>query len=95
MVLQDTGNQGYAGDWKTYQPIKKPKGGILQPWQKERNRKISSYRVKIENIIGSAKIMRIAKDECRLRKEGFVDSMFHVAASLYNLRCGVKLPFNS
>lgn len=94
MVLQDTGYQGYAGDWTTYQPFKRTKGKALQPYQKEWNRYISSIRVKIEHQIGSAKIMRIVKDECRVRNTLFVNSAFHVAAAIHNLRIGVKLPLN-
>lgn len=94
-VLQDTGYQGYSGEWKTFQPQKKPRGKELTDYQKEWNRNISSLRVTVENHIGSAKIIRIIKDECRVRKDGFVDSAFLVGASLHNLRLGVKLPLLS
>lgn len=92
MVMQDTGYQGYHGDWQTVMPFKKPKGRDLEQFQKEHNRFISSKRVVIEHFIGSVKILRMTKDECRVRKSGFVESLFHVGSAIHNLRLGVKLP---
>ena len=92
LVMQDTGYAGYRGNWKTVMPFKKPRGGSLDQMQKSHNRFISSHRIRVEHCIGSSKILRIAKDECRVRKEGFVDSVFHVSSAIHNLRMGVKLP---
>lgn len=94
-VMQDTGYQGYKGDWHTFMPIKKPRGGQLNEDQKKFNRSISSHRVKVEHYIGSAKILRMAKDECRLRKNRVQETIMHVAASIHNLRLGVKLPLKA
>lgn len=91
MVMQDTGYQGYRGDWETAQPVKKTGGKELQQYEKDFNRFVSSKRVRVEHHIGSAKILRIVKDECRVRKEVFRNSVFHVAAAFHNLRLGVKL----
>ena len=94
-VMQDTGYQGYKGDWATFMPFKKPRGGQLNEDQKKFNRAISSHRVKVEHYIGSAKILRMAKDECRLRKNRVPETIMHVAAAIHNLRLGVKLPLKA
>lgn len=91
-VMQDTGYVGYKGVWNTAMPIKKPRNKELEQCEKDYNRFISSHRIRIEHKIGSSKIMRMVKDECRVRKDGFVDSVFHVASAIHNLRMGVKLP---
>lgn len=94
-VMQDTGYQGYKGDWHTFMPFKKPRGGQLDEDRKKFNRAISSHRVKVEHYIGSAKILRMAKDECRLRKNRVPETIMHVAAAIHNLRRGVKLPLKA
>lgn len=87
ILQQDTGYQGYAPDNVTViQPTKKPKGKELTPDQKAANTEISRTRIKVEHAIGGAKILRIVKDECRLRKGGFVERIFHLAAGLHNWR---------
>jgi hypothetical protein len=86
-LLQDSGYQGYAPfGVKIIQPQKKPKGKELTEEEKERNRKISSDRVRIEHTIGSVKRARIVKDECRLRKDNFVNKIFASCAALHNFR---------
>jgi hypothetical protein len=86
-VWQDTGYQGYRPDGvKVYQPKKKPKGGELTMPEKECNRQISAYRVRVEHAIGSTKRYRIVKDECRLRKNNFVRHILHTCAALHNFR---------
>jgi hypothetical protein len=68
-LAQDTGYQGYRPEGVTiFQPQKKPKGKELTPEQKQHNRLISSFRVRVEHAIGSIKRYRTVKDECRLRK---------------------------
>ncbi len=92
-LWQDTGYQGYKPDGVCImQPFKKPKGKELTMEQKEYNREIASFRVRIEHTIGSVKRFRIVKDECRLRKAGFVESVFATCAALHNLRIKMK-PF--
>lgn len=87
ILQQDTGYQGYAPENVTIvQPMKKPKGKELTEEQKNSNREISRTRVKVEHAIGGAKILRTAKDECRLRKNNFVGRIFHIAAGLHNWR---------
>jgi hypothetical protein len=92
-LWQDCGYQGYQPDGVTIvQPVKKPKGKELSEEQKETNRTISGFRVRIEHAIGSVKRCRIVKDECRLRKNKFVSTIFRTCAGLHNLRLSLK-PF--
>jgi hypothetical protein len=92
-LWQDTGYQGYNPDGVSIQqPIKKPKGKQLTEQQKDYNRSISQVRVRIEHAIGSMKRYRIVKDECRLRKNQFIDTILHTCAGLHNFRLKNK-PF--
>jgi len=92
-LWQDTGYQGYApAGVKINQPMKKPRGKSLTEEQKENNRAISKTRVRVEHCIGSIKRYRIVKDECRLRKNNFVNHIFPTCAALHNFRLQLK-PF--
>ena len=92
-LMQDTGYQGYRPEGVTIiQPQKKPRGKELTEEQKESNRLISSDRVRVEHAIGSVKRYRIVKDECRLRKNNFVDRIFLYCAALHNFRLKTR-PF--
>ncbi|MBM6946327.1 MULTISPECIES: transposase family protein, partial [Bacteroides] len=75
------------------QPVKKPKGKELSRQDKEYNKKVSAIRVRIEHVIGSAKVMRILKDECRLRANNFVENIFSICMALHNLRIKIN-PWN-
>lgn len=91
ILYQDTGYQGYAPEKVTViQPIKKRKGKILSQEDKEFNRQVSGIRVRVEHAIGSAKFMRIVKDECRLRANCFVERIFATCAALHNLRIKIN-----
>ncbi|MDR1091855.1 MAG: transposase family protein, partial [Prevotella sp.] len=93
-LWQDTGYQGYRPEGvRIYQPVKKPKGRELTKEQKLFNRDIAVDRVRVEHAIGSAKRYRIVKDECRLRKNLFVNHVFQTCAALHNFRIAHK-PFN-
>lgn len=90
-LYQDTGYQGYAPEGvKIIQPVKKVKGKELSAEEKEYNRSVSRIRVRVEHAIGSAKFMRIVKDECRLRANDFVEHVFAICAALHNLRINVN-----
>jgi len=54
--------------------------------EKERNRKISKIRVKVEHAISGVKRSRIVKDVLRNTKDGFSDSVMVIACCLHNLR---------
>jgi len=86
-LFQDSGYQGYSPlGVKIIQPQKKPKGKELTQEQKEKNREISVDRVRIEHAIGSMKRARIVKDECRLRKNNFVNKILASCAAIHNFR---------
>jgi hypothetical protein len=92
-LVQDTGYQGYQPEGvKIIQPQKKPRGKELTQEQKNNNRQISSYRVRVEHAIGGTKRFRIVKDECRLRKNNFIDEIFLYCAALHNFRLKTR-PF--
>jgi len=92
-LVQDTGYQGYQPEGVIIiQPQKKPRGKELTQEQKESNRQISSYRVRVEHAIGGVKRYRIVKDECRLRKNDFVEGVFLYCAALHNFRLNTR-PF--
>jgi DDE superfamily endonuclease/Helix-turn-helix of DDE superfamily endonuclease len=93
-LWQDCGYQGYHPQGvDIHQPKKKPRTTELTKEQKELNRYISSFRVRVEHAIGSVKRYRIVKDECRLRKNNFVDKVFLCCAALHNFRI-LQQPFN-
>jgi hypothetical protein len=93
-IVQDTGYQGYNPEGViVIQPKKKPRGKDLTKEEKESNSHISSFRVRVEHAIGSVKRYRIVKDECRLRKNNYVDDVIHICAGLHNFRLKTK-PFN-
>lgn len=90
-LYQDTGYQGYAPEGvQIVQPTKKTKGKELSKEEKKANREISRIRVRVEHAIGSAKLMRMVKDECRLRANLFVERIFATCAALHNLRIKIK-----
>lgn len=91
VLYQDTGYQGFRPEGvRIVQPVKKPKGKELTKEEKEDNRKISSFRIRVEHAIGSIKHMRIVKDECRLRAENFVQRIFKTCTALHNFRIIIK-----
>jgi hypothetical protein len=91
---QDSGYQGYHPEGvEIRQPRKKPRTREMTKEQKELNRYIASFRVRVEHAIGSVKRYRIVKDECRLRKNHFVDQVFLSCAALHNFRV-LRQPFN-
>jgi hypothetical protein len=93
-LYQDSGYQGYSpAGVKIIQPQKKPKGREWSREQKERNREISVDRVRVEHATGSIKRERIVKDECRLRKDNFVNNIFVSCAALHHFRL-LSNPFN-
>jgi len=54
--------------------------------EKERNRKLSQIRVKVEHAISGVKRSRIVKDVLRNTKDGFSDLVMVIACCLHNLR---------
>ena len=86
-LLQDTGYQGYTPENITViMPTKKPKRKELTLEQKDKNKEISSKRVKIEHAIGGVKILRIIKDEIRIYKEATRNLIMKIACAIHNLK---------
>jgi hypothetical protein len=71
-------------------PIKKPRGGDLGAAQKAFNRQLSSWRVRIEHVIGGIKRSRIVADVYRNFRAGFDDLTMLVAAALHNFRVNCR-----
>jgi hypothetical protein len=87
VLLQDTGFQGFSAESvRIIQPKKKPRGGELTEEEKERNRKISGIRIRIEHVISGVKRYRIVKDKIRNWKKGFRDTVMETCCGLHNFR---------
>ena len=54
--------------------------------EKERNRKMSQIRVKVEHALSGVKRSRIVKDVLRNTKDSFSDLVMVIACCLHNLR---------
>jgi hypothetical protein len=54
--------------------------------EKEKNRKMSKVRVRVEHAISGIKRSRSVKDVLRNTKEGFSDLVMVIACNLHNLR---------
>jgi hypothetical protein len=86
-LWQDLGYVGFKPKGVTImQPLKNTKLKKLTANQKSINSSMASIRVRVEHAIGSVKRYRIVKDECRLRKNKFVESILHTCAALHNFR---------
>lgn len=78
-LYQDTDYQGYTPEKVTIiQPVKKRKGKTLSEEEKEFNRQVPGIRVRVEYAIGSAKFMKIVKDECRPTTASLNGFLLHV-----------------
>lgn len=90
-LLLDLGFYGFCQEnVQVILPNKKPKNGELTVEQKQENKEMSSSRVKVENAIGSIKILRIVKDKNRNKKEGYRDMVFDIAVALHNFKIKLK-----
>jgi len=86
-LWKDTGFQGYEPDQvQTFQPKKKPKGGVLTLQEKASNTRISSQRIGVEHSIGGVKVYHIVCDVFRNIRAGFDDLVMETACGLHNLR---------
>lgn len=93
-LAQDSGFQGFSLDHiLILQPKKKPKGTELTDLDKEKNRWISSLRIRVEHAIGGVKRYRIVKDKIRNRKPGFRDAVMATCCGLHNFRLSFR-PWN-
>jgi hypothetical protein len=91
VYLKQTSNclvdSGYQGIQKLHgnseHPKKKRKKQSLTKEDKQQNRRISSRRVAIENIIREVKIFRIIAEKYRNRRRRFA-LRFNLIAAIYN-----------
>lgn len=65
-------------------PKKKPKGRELTRFQKEKNKKISRIRVKIENAFAGVKRLRVAVYTSRAKRDCFMDLIFMLSCGIWN-----------
>ena len=87
LLFQDTGFQGFSlENVLILQPKKKPKGKELTEEEKEKNRGISTARVRIEHVISGVKRCRIVKDTFRNYKKGVKDLVMEISCALHNFR---------
>ena len=65
-LFGDSGYQGYGNDHRNFDhPYKKPKGGELNDEEKEYNRGLSSFQVRVERRIGDTKRFKILSERHR------------------------------
>ena len=67
-------------------PVRKPIGKELPEEQKQQNKVISSFRVKVEHDIGRVKIFRIVKERFRCHKLFFDDIVVEITCGLHNCK---------
>ena len=84
----DSGYQGLDKIHKaTELPYKKPKNGQLTPEEKEYNRGLSSFRVRVENKIRELKIFRIIGERYRNKKKRY-GLKLNIVAGIVNFKHG-------
>jgi hypothetical protein len=85
----DSAYQGYDKEHEGYfdYPYKKPKGGELTAEEKEYNRGISGFRVRIEHKIGDIKVFRMMSDRYRYPRKNH-NIKLQITAGLVNMNHG-------
>lgn len=85
------GDSGYQGLDKIHKatevPYKKPKRGSLSKEEREYNRALSSFRIRIENKIRELKIFRIIGEKYRNKRRRY-GLKFDIVAGIVNFRHG-------
>ena len=84
-VMGDSGFQGIQKDHRAVLPDKKPKGGALTDAQKARNRRLSHYRIVVENTICQLKTFRVLAHVYRHARTSH-SNVFAIVAVLVNRR---------
>ena len=83
-ILADTGYLGIDKILKNSEiPHKKKKGKNLTKKEKKENRKLSSVRIIVENVIGCVKKFKILSERYRNRRKRF-GLRFNLIAGIYN-----------
>lgn len=69
-------------------PNKKPKKKSLSCEQKQQNKALASFRIRVEHVIRSLKIWRILKETYRNKRKRF-SLRFSLIAAIFNLELGL------
>lgn len=82
----DLGFKGIQKDYalKVYMPFRKPRTSVLTPKQKQFNKKVSRFRVKVENALSGVKRLRCITDVCRNKNEKMKDHLMWLSCGLWN-----------
>jgi len=87
--VADSGYQGLQKEHiLTCLPKKKPKKQSLSYEQKQQNKALASFRIRVEHVIRSLKIWRILKETYRNRRKRF-SLRFSLIAAIFNRELGL------
>lgn len=87
----DLGFKGIQKDYslKIHMPFRKPRTRELTERQKKFNKKISQFRVIVENAIAGVKRLRCITDVCRTKSEEMKDHLMWLSCGLWNFHLKV------
>ena len=87
----DLGFKGIQKDYslKIHMPFRKPRTRGLTEQQKKFNKKVSQYRVIVENAIAGVKRLRCITDVCRTKSEEMKDHLMWLSCGLWNFHLKV------
>ncbi|MBI3623465.1 transposase [Candidatus Pacearchaeota archaeon] len=82
----DLGFKGIQKDYalKILMPFRKPRTRDLTKTQKRFNKKVSRFRVRVENAIAGVKRLRCITDVCRNKSEQLKDHLMWLSCGLWN-----------
>jgi hypothetical protein len=89
-LMCDAGYQGLANDYPDqllYQAHRASRGHPLTETQREENRRLSHYRIKIEHVLAQLKVFQVLAQVYRHRREAY-NGYFRLVAALTNRRLG-------
>jgi hypothetical protein len=81
----DLGFKGIDKDYslKILMPFRKPRTKELTTTQKKYNKKVSRFRVKVENALAGVKRLRCITDVCRMKSEELKDHLMWLSCGLW------------
>ena len=82
----DLGFKGIQKDYslRVLMPFRKPRTRDLTKKQKQFNKKVSRFRVRVENALAGVKRLRCITDVCRNKNEKMKDHMMWLSCGLWN-----------
>jgi len=85
-VYLDLGFKGIQKDYslKVLMPFRKPRTRDLTKKQKQFNKKVSRFRVRVENTLAGVKRLRCVTDVCRNKSEELKDHLMWLSCGLWN-----------